>query len=133
MDGFESRKGRGGAAGVMSALMLFVAALFVAAQTPLSSSAFSRVAVSLTSSGGMGVANNPATSSAYNRVSIVSASKLEAASIHKRFGGDDTGLPSEILLPAPPLAASLANARTSWISPSGLVRCYDACGPPHII
>lgn len=126
---------RGGSrtTGIVSAILLCLAALLAAAHGPLTSGGMSRLAISVPATGGMGVANQPSTPVVHNRAIVVISSKPDkptilndAGSGHVALPPDGTGFP-EFALRQP--ALSLANPSPAC----GIDRGYDACAPPALI
>ena len=127
-------QGRSRATGILSAILLCLAAfLAVAHGTLASSDVFSSIAAPGPATGGMGITDQPPAPIIHKRSFVVVSAKPDKLTVLKDTGGGHVALPpGENRLPdfgfRQPIASAASPAPTC-----GIDRGYDACAPPALI
>lgn len=122
-----------GVAGILSAILLCLAAVLAAAQWTPASGALPQLSLTRSATGGMGVADQPSVPVIHTRTFLVVGPKPDETAAGDEAGGTDLALPADAIdlsehTQGVPIVGPVRDA------PAGHTDCgYDACAPPALI
>lgn len=120
-------------AGILSAILLCLAAVLAATQWAPAQGALSQLSPARPATGGMGVADQPSVPVIHKRAFLTIGSKPDETTAGSESGGTDLALPAQAIR-LPGNTHGEAVARLAREAPVGHTDCgYHACAPPASI